>query len=458
MEIKERKKLIFRSTPWIVLIVLFFFYVDLLLENRIHFEQRFWYATGDVSGSGSRRIVEGQQDVLDSLLARLVKEDRRNFEATGFACNSEIPSIHCVVDRPVRIDAGTMTVFVPSDHPPAPEEIAVRPYARQEDQVLMKSVSPVKILRGNLSAPACKYNHRVPAVVFSSGGFVGNVFHEMNEIIIPLYITTRMFQSRAVFVLENYNPKFADKYEEILSGLTSHDIIDPAANTSVHCFPAAVVGLKFHGHLAVNSGDIPTGLTMGGFRQFLRETLNLKHRHVAQIRRPTAMLLSRRTSRRIINEDEVVTTMQELGFRVIVVARAKILSNLKSFARLLNSCAVFVAAHGAGLTNELFLPDGAVVVQVDLIGLNWAAATYYGDPARAMHVRYLRYKIEPEESSLLKIFGGRDHIAFSDPKSAFPVEVGKEVYLNGQNVRINITRFRHTMVEALSLVRESSPL
>lgn len=348
-----------------------------------------------------------------------------------------------------------MTLTIPSNQ--SVEDTWLRPYARQEDEALLKTVTPVRILQGNTTPPPqpCDHSHGVPAVVFSSSGFKGNVFHEINEIIIPLFITTRLFRSRVILVIEDYSPSFVAKYRKVLAQLTSHEILNVAANRSVHCFPGAVVGLKFHGHLSLNSSDIPGGLTTAMFRQFLRQSLNLKYSHVSQIKRPTVMLLSRTTTRRIINEEEVIGMMEELGFRVIVVSRAKVVSNLNLFSSMINSCSVFVGAHGAGLTNELFLPDGAVMVQVDLIGLEWAAATYYGDPARGMGVHYLRYKVEPEESSLLKIFGSRSHKAITDPRGAFPVLAGREVYLNGQNVKINVDRFRETMVEAMSLVQDS---
>lgn len=383
------------------------------------------------------------------------EQDLNKFRDTGFSCDSQVYSKHCVTNRAVRIDTTTMTLTIPSNQ--SAEDTWLRPYARQEDETLLTTVTPVRILQGNTTPPPppCDHSHGVPAVVFSSSGFKGNVFHEINEIIIPLFITTRLFRSRVILVIEDYRPSFVAKYSKILAQLTSYEILNVAANRSVHCFPGAVVGLKFHGHLSLNSSDIPGGLTTAMFRKFLRQSLNLKYSHVSQIKRPTVMLLSRTTTRRIINEEEVIGMMEELGFRVIVVSRAKVVSNLDLFSSMINSCSVFVGAHGAGLTNELFLPDGAVMVQVDLIGLEWAAATYYGDPARGMGVHYLRYKVEPEESSLLKIFGSRSHKAITDPRGAFPVLVGREVYLNGQNVKIKVDRFRETMVEAMSLVQDS---
>ncbi|CAA3004137.1 O-linked-mannose beta-1,4-N-acetylglucosaminyltransferase 2-like [Olea europaea subsp. europaea] len=399
----------------------------------------------------SNDTVQQEHESLKFLLLRVVTgEDRKKLQVTGFACHTTKDSAHCVTNCFAQVS--TMTVHIASHQPV--QETVVRPYARQEDHNLLKNVTPVKILQIYITMPpACQYIHGVPAVIFSSSGFVGNFFHEFNEIIIPLFITTSHLRSRVQFILEDYKASFVRKYSKPMSQLSAYEVINPVADTSVHCFPGAIIGLKFQGHLALNSSDTPGGYSFQDFKQFLRQTYNLKFAHVSEIRRPNLVLVSRRKTRRFLNEDEMVSTMEELGFRVIIVARNNVLSNLNKLARIINSCRVFVGAHGAGLTNELFLPAGAVMVQVDLIGLEWPAKAYYGDPARAMDVHYLPYRIEPEESSLLKVFG-RNHTVFKDPKS-FSSEVGREIYLNNQNVRINLARFRETMVEALSIVEDT---
>ncbi|KAG6405321.1 hypothetical protein SASPL_132910 [Salvia splendens] len=449
------KKVVSRLTPWIFLLAIPLFYLEIMWSNNIQLQQPNLLKIDRKSfqSAHSNKTVRLNLNSLDFLLSRLVQgEEQSNFRATGFSCDAQIHSKHCVTTRPSQIDTATMTVSIPSDCPA--QETSLRPYARQEDEILLRKVTPVKIIHGgNTTLLICDHRHSVPAVVFSSSGFAGNVFHEINEIIIPLFITTNLFNSSVLFIMEDYRPSFVAKYGKILNRLSSHPILNPAANRSVHCFPAVVVGLKFHGHLSINANEIPKGLTTPIFRRFLRESLDLKYSHVSQIERPTVMLLSRTTTRRIINEEQVVAMMEDLGFRVVVVARAKTVSNIDVFSRMINSCSVFVGAHGAGLTNEVFLPDGAVMVQVDLIGLEWAAANYYGEPARGMGVHYLRYKIEPEESSLLKIFGSRSHKAITDPTGAFPLHIGREVYLNGQNVNISIDKFRHTMAMAMSLVQ-----
>lgn len=349
-----------------------------------------------------------------------------------------------------------MIVYLSTNDKSPQDTVIIRPYARQEDD--LKQISPVQIITNTTATrppPPCHYSHHLPAVVFSSGS-TGNVFHEMNEIIIPLYITTKQFQSRVLFVLEDYKPSFITKYGTVLSHLSSHDIINPAANATAHCFPSSIIGLKYHDNLALNSSEIPGGYGMTEFRQFLRSSFNLKFSHVSQIPQPRLLLLSRTNTRRFLNEDDLIATIKDVGFQVIIVRRSKLTANLDKFSRLINSCSVLMGAHGAGLTNEIFLPTGGVMIQVELLGTEWGSNTYYGDTARAMGVRYLRYKIEAEESSLVKLYG-RNSSVVTDPGSVYKdggYRAARAVFLDQQNVRLDLARFRGTLVEALSIVTD----
>ncbi|KAL3821064.1 hypothetical protein ACJIZ3_006969 [Penstemon smallii] len=450
---KEPRRLIFGSTPIIFLISLTLLYVgvDFFCGNKISVDR--WVQYFSSSEATFSKTLE-DQEFMNFHLARLVRgEDRRNFETTGFACDKAIHSIVCVSNHPVRIDNNNMTIYVPSD---SQNETVIRPYARQEDE--LKVITPVHMiqyLNTTITPPDCQYSHGIPAVIFSSGS-TGNVFHEMNEIIIPLYITTKQFQSRILLILEDYKPSFIAKYGKVLSHLSNYAVMNPGTNRSVHCFPGFVVGLKYHDNLALNSSEIPGGYSMSGFKHFLRQAYGLKFEHVSQIKKPRLMLLSRTNTRRFLNEDEMVLLMKELGFEVIVVRRSKVVSNLSKFTRMINSCSVLVGAHGAGLTNEIFLPSGSVMVQVELLGTEWASNTYYGDTARAMGVKYLRYKIEGEESSLTKLYG-RNSSVVMDPGSVYRnggYRTARTVFLDQQNVRINLVRFRETLVEALSIVTD----
>ncbi|KAH6786360.1 hypothetical protein C2S52_005912 [Perilla frutescens var. hirtella] len=438
---KSRRRLLSGAILIITLLLLDFFGA-----NNISFHQ--WVTISQVE----------DQKPLKSLLARLLKEeDQRKLETTGYGCDAAENSLVCISNLPVRIDTRSNVTVYTSPRGTRLNESSVKPYALQKDKYLLQWITPVKILQGSSKPPACQHNHTAPAVIFSSG-ILGNLFHEFNDIIIPLFITTKHFQSRVLFIVEDYDPWFVSKFGKILSRLSSHEVVNPAANASVHCFPGMILGLKYHDNLALNPSDLPGGYTMYDFRLFLAETYSLNFTHVSQIRVPTLVLISREKTRKFLNEDEIVAMIKELGFRV-VVARTKEALNLDKFASVINSCAVLVGAHGAGLTNELFLPAGAVMVQVEPLGVDWGAANYYGNPAGPMGVHYLRYKIEPDESSLIELYG-HNHSVITDPESVYAMgyRVVREVYLQQQDIRVNVTRFRKTVLQALSLVKKNTPL
>jgi capsular polysaccharide biosynthesis protein len=65
-------------------------------------------------------------------------------------------------------------------------------------------------------------------------------------------------------------------------------------------------------------------------------------------------------TRRVENEDEVVALLDQYGFRAIDPARL----SFGAQARLFASCRALVSIHGAGLTNCMFMPWGARVLEL----------------------------------------------------------------------------------------------
>ncbi|KAI9186398.1 hypothetical protein LWI28_016840 [Acer negundo] len=437
------------------LLLLTFFCSSVLDVNPLESwkDQLSYLRDGFSSKNGGNDTEEVYVEPLYFLLERLVRgDDKIQLNTTGFSCQSEV----CVASKPVRIDNNALTVYIPTSE--SRIDRVIKPYV---DKLARNQVSSVRIVTGDSDhSPACHFTHDVPAVVFSSGGFAGNLFHEMDEIIIPLFITSRHFQSRVKFVITDYKAWWVSKYSRILENLSGFEVINPETNGGVHCFPGGVVGLKFHGFLALNITDIPGGYSMYDFKHFLRESYNLRFNNVSKIERgkkPRLMLISRQNSRVFLNEEEMVVMMEELGFEVIR-PRPNRMSNLGKFAEEVNSCSVMVGAHGAGLTNEMFLPAGAVAVQLVPLGLDWASTYYFGIPAIEMGVNYLEYKIEPEESSLLETYG-RNHPIVNDPESIYAKGyfTFRAVYVDGQNLKVNVGRFRETLVQAMELIGQSNP-
>ncbi|KAL1811443.1 hypothetical protein ACET3Z_021508 [Daucus carota] len=459
---KEPKRLLYGATPLVFLLLITLLYTQLFASTSLPFNR--WMqrlANWKVSDSTFSEAMKCQELFKPSLRKLLKGEDQSKLEANGFACDLDFYSMVCVASEPfLRIDTTRMTVeMLLNQTSPQDKPVRIKPYARQDSSVILKDTTPVEMMQQNISSlAACEYFHTVPAVIFSSSGFRGNMFHEFNEVIIPLYITSRHFESNVQLILLDYSPSLVSRYAQILSHLSGYQVMNPATNGSVHCFPGgAVVGLKFHDFLSINvSSNInPGGYSMLDFKKFLRESYNLKEIQVST-KKPKLLLISRVKSRAFLNEEEMVNMMEELGFD-IVIARPKQMSNLTKFSELVSSCSVMVGAHGAGLTNELFLPVGAVVVQVVPLGLEWASAVYFGEPAGAMGVHYLEYRIQPEESSLIDTYGRSDEV-IADPESVFAksFEAGRAVYITGQNLKINVSRFRETLVQARLLVGNDS--
>ncbi|CAI9088376.1 OLC1v1022685C1 [Oldenlandia corymbosa var. corymbosa] len=408
---------------------------------------------------GSGNLQKDANNVKDPFQRLMRGEQREQLKKTGFVFLSEKHSDSYVSRKEVRFDTNSSTVYIHSNQ--QLKKYRFQPYPLKDYKAkILNLVKPIEIQHGDMNPPACNFIHDDPAVIFSSGGFVGNIYHEINDVIIPLFITSRHFRSRVKFVVTDYHFWFIYKFRNVIDNLSNFEVIDAseATNGKVHCFPGAVVGLKSHGFLSLNKSDNPGGHSMSEFRDFLTSSYNFKIRDVSALimgsNKPNLLLLSRKgtETRTILNQDEVVKMMEELGFRVIV-STMKMMRNMYDFVHIVRSCSVMVGVHGAGLTNELFLPDGAVTIQVVPLGLEWAAEYFYGEPAKGMGLHYLEYKIEPQESSLLDLYGP-DHPVITDPKSIEDqgYKNFRAIYMDKQNVKINVERFRKTLVEAMSLL------
>ncbi|KAF3559777.1 hypothetical protein F2Q69_00010445 [Brassica cretica] len=96
----------------------------------------------------------------------------------------------------------------------------------------------------------------------------------------------------------------------------------------------------------------------------------------------------------------------------------------------------FEREHSRGNVNAKIVP----------LGTDWAAETYYGEPAKKLGLKYIGYKIMPQESSLYDDYG-KDDPVIRDPDSLNDKgwEYTKKIYLQGQIVKLDLRRFRKSI-------------
>ncbi|KAJ7543708.1 hypothetical protein O6H91_09G049500 [Diphasiastrum complanatum] len=356
----------------------------------------------------------------------------------------------------------------------------VKPYPRKWETAVMENVDEVTI--ESLYAPSvsaastdgimnCNVNYSTPAVIFSTGGYSGNVYHDFNDGLIPLYITTHHLQGEVVFLILEYHEWWLKKYGQVLQQLSHYPVVDLSNDYStVHCFREAIVGLKIHDELSINPKLLADHVgSIKDFRQMLQQAFipsddrQLSNyasadngRRVPQFgssKKPKLVLIARKGSRAILNQAKLIALAKQLGFQVKVIIPTDT-TKLERIFRLLNSCDVMMGVHGAAMTHLLFMRPGTVFIQIIPLGTDYPALTYYGEPAKKLGLDYIEYKITAQESSLSQKYNEHDRV-LSDPQiiasQGWPSL--KKYYLQGQSVRLFMPRIKLVLQKALQKIK-----
>ncbi|KAK6153997.1 hypothetical protein DH2020_013636 [Rehmannia glutinosa] len=357
----------------------------------------------------------------------------------------------------IRIQGNSSTIFIVSSTLTQQQHNITSwttvPYARKNDNLAMKKAKKFKIIHQTpQTVPKCTRKFNIPAIVFSTGGYAGNHFHDFTDLLIPLYLTSRQFDKKVIFLVSDKRSWWTSKYRVILENLSKYKIIyiDDESH-QVLCFSRMIVGLIAHKELGIDSSE-PPHYSMTDFRKFLRSTYSLDREFVNIIipNRPKLLIVSRKKTRHLTNEGEVADMARRIGFEVVVQEMGWQVSQV---AKFVNGFDVMLGVHGAGLTNMVFLPENGVVIQMVPIGLDMLGKYYFRVPAKDMKLRYLEYKVSLNESSLMGKYG-EDSEVFRDP-----VGVRKKgwhgfrsVYLDNQDVTVDLSRFKETLMKALEIV------
>lgn len=368
----------------------------------------------------------------------------------------------CDASGDVRVVGSAQTVYVDT----LDREWKTKPYCRKHDNFALSHVKEwtLKPLPSGAPSPAaCTVNSSATAFVLSTGGFTGNPFHDYTDVLIPAFITAHPFRGEVQFLVSSYKSWWVSRYLQIFQQLSRHEVVDVDADDEVRCYPRVVVGPTFHRELGVDASKTPPpGYSTADFRRMLRDAFGLERATATPSgdrwdirRRPRLLIISRRPSRgrAFMNERAMADMAASLGFDVRV-GDPETTSDTSKFARLVNSCDVMVGVHGAGLTSMVFLPAGAVVVQVVPYGrLEWLARNTFAEPAPGMEVHYLEYAVQLDETTLSEQYPS-DHPVLTDPMAIHKQgwNALKTTYLDKQNVRPHLGRLKNTFLKALKML------
>ncbi|KMZ69037.1 Glycosyltransferase [Zostera marina] len=381
-------------------------------------------------------------------------------------------------DVRTRSSSSSIILYDESRDPCSPSAVVdrIRPYPRKWEVEIMETVEKINLVsassRGALEGESnrkkhhrCDVRHSVPAVVFYTGGYTGNLYHEFNDGIVPLYITTQQYNKQVVLVVVQYKRWWFSRYSNILSQLSDYPPIDFTGDKRTHCFPEVIIGVRVHDELSVDSSKMENNKTILDFRHLIGEafacascdqtfkshtTLPTGINKIHTAYRPRLVIISRQIgSRVIVNEEDLISLCNKLGFEVEIVSPAPN-TNLISMYQVMNNTDVMVGVHGAALTHFLFLRPSSAFIQIVPLGNDWVSESCFGKAARKMGLKYISYPIDVEESSLCREYGENNPVVREPQKIAAERgwSVIKEVYLNGQNVSLDLQRFAMPLMEA----------
>lgn len=365
----------------------------------------------------------------------------------------------CFMSGDVRTHSPSSSIILYATHANVSDLVAkeerIRPYTRKWETPLMETIDEIS-LRTTASKELfrhhkCDMQHDAPALVFSAAGYTGNLFHSFNNVILPLYITSQHLNRRVVLVVLRYQEWWYRKYEAILSQLTDYPIVDFSNDMRTHCFPAAIVGLRFHGTLTIYPERLRGHKNISDFQRLLAKAYEPNRRikddnGTKKNHTPKLVIISRKGTREIENERDMVQLGKELRFDVEVL-RPNDTMLLKDIYDTLSTCDVAIGVHGAALTHFLFMRPGSTLIQIEPLGIKDQAWECFGEPASKMGIQYVNYKIDPRESSLLY----RKY-----PNSGKKTEKKKgwkhikEMYLEGQNVTLDLNRLKVVLAQVIN--------
>ncbi|CAN0916116.1 Alpha-1,3-arabinosyltransferase XAT3 [Linum grandiflorum] len=382
-----------------------------------------------ISKSRKQKVVQGV-DESDLVGVNMAPTRKRKNKAVGM-CKMGTRSDFCDMKGDIRLDKKSATIYYVVSSDQSTDSVlhnkSIKPYPRKGDTAALRSVREwtVKMVpKSDHQLPQCSSDQTnySPAIILSLGGYFGNYFHAFTDVLVSLY--------EVVNIDNNHE---GDKYK---------------------CFTRLILGLKGRQDKELSINPSESEYTINDFRDFLRSAYSLHKTTAIKLNPeqgtkpvPRIMIINRERTRTITNVEDIAKMARQLGYVVLV---SEIDTNVTRSAEITNSCDVLIGVHGAGMTNMVFLPENAVLIQIVPFGVDWLSKYYIAEPSKEMKLKYLEYKVGVEESTLKNQYPA-DDVVFKNP-AHFGWEEFNRIYLQEQDVTLDAKKFEVTLLKALKLL------
>ncbi|KAK6920839.1 hypothetical protein RJ641_014517, partial [Dillenia turbinata] len=148
---------------------------------------------------------------------------------------------------------------------------SIKPYARKGDEYALKSERNM-VSKISINAPKITLSQ----VFFSQPESAGNFFHDFADLLIPLFMTSKLFDGRVKFLIIDKRFWWAEKFQVLTEKLSDYELMDMDEANKVHCFSSMIIGLRSNKKLTIDPSKSSNGLSMVGFTKFPSTTFSLE--------------------------------------------------------------------------------------------------------------------------------------------------------------------------------------
>jgi len=219
-----------------------------------------------------------------------------------------------------------------------------------------EKILPNKKIRLHYPRPKIHVEGAAVCLYFSKGFAVF-----LRDILLGAFRARRMLGTTPPILVPDDLGERQRAFLEVI-GLTDKDLIEVPATGTVTVSKAFIPSRSFARDVKVKVGSDWRNLRFlmepedtGAFNQEMQDRYGGGPRRRLFISRADA------SGRRILNEDAIMNRLTALGFERLVLAEMPVPKIVSAFA----NAEIILSPHGSGLTNILFSPPGAQVIEID---------------------------------------------------------------------------------------------